>query len=204
MKHYTVYIDGGCLYNGTPEGKGSYGIVINLGQPDEVLLKGLVPVAPCTNNIAELHAFIVAMEYLEEVAKGRADITVYTDSNYLVQGYNQWLSGWISKGYKTSAGTPVANQKLWQDIALLKELVSTKVTHVKGHSGIAGNELADALATEALRQNLGITKEEVPMDSETKLREVLKNVLEMLKESGLPEQSDDANTILQYIELNLN
>lgn len=99
-----------------------------------------------TNNRMELTAAIEALRAL----KGRQQVLLHTDSKYLMEGIRSWLPGWKKRGWKTAAKKPVKNQDLWQalDAAAGKHDVTWK--WVKGHSGHAGNEEADALA------NLGI------------------------------------------------
>jgi ribonuclease HI len=99
-----------------------------------------------TNNRMELTAAIEALRAL----KGRQQVVLYTDSKYLMEGIRTWLPGWKRRGWKTAARKPVKNQDLWQalDAAASQHDVTWK--WVKGHSGHAGNEEADALA------NLGI------------------------------------------------
>ncbi len=99
-----------------------------------------------TNNRMELTAAIEALRAL----KGRQQVLLYTDSKYLMDGIRTWLPGWKQRGWKTAAKKPVKNQDLWKalDAAAARHDVTWK--WVKGHSGHAGNEEADALA------NLGI------------------------------------------------
>jgi ribonuclease HI len=99
-----------------------------------------------TNNRMELTAAIRALLAL----KGRQQVVLHTDSKYLMDGIRTWLPGWKKRGWKTAAKKPVKNQDLWEalDAAAARHDVTWK--WVKGHSGHAGNDEADALA------NLGI------------------------------------------------
>lgn len=59
---------------------------------------------------------------------------------------NEWLSGWKARGWKTSSKKPVENKELWQEIDVLSAKHAVTWCHVKGHSGIKGNVIADELA----------------------------------------------------------
>lgn len=99
-----------------------------------------------TNNRMELTAAIEALRAL----KGRQCVALHTDSKYLMDGISTWLAGWKRRGWKTAARKPVKNQDLWQalDVAASRHDVTWK--WVKGHSGHAGNEEADALANRGI------------------------------------------------------
>jgi len=70
------------------------------------------------------------------------------------QGITTWMTGWKARGWRTADKKPVKNEDLWR---ILDELL-TLSTHsiawhwVKGHSGDPGNERADTLANEGVRQ----------------------------------------------------
>ena len=70
---------------------------------------------------------------------------------------NEWLSGWIARGWRTAAKKPVANQDLWQELAALASGRTITWHWVKGHAGDPHNEevdaLANAAAAEALQQS---------------------------------------------------
>lgn len=98
-----------------------------------------------TNNQAELSGMLLALEWL---AKNNLTARVYTDSQYVCKGYNQWMQGWATRGWKKADGKPVLNKDYWQRLYELKQqLPSVQVLWIKGHSGHIGNELADTLCT---------------------------------------------------------
>jgi len=136
-----AYTDGAC--SGNP-GPGGWGAVLEAWD-GPVLLKARElsgAEAETTNNRMELMAAIVALETLERAS----EITVVTDSVYLRDGITGWIHGWKRNGWKTSAKKPVKNADLWQrlDIAASRHKVTWH--WIKGHSGHAQNERADALA----------------------------------------------------------
>ena len=88
MKHVEIYTDGAC--RGNP-GRGGWGaILVYNGHEKE--LSGGDP--QTTNNRMELMAAIVGLEALIRPC----DVTLYSDSQYLVRAFNDnWLEGWIKK-----------------------------------------------------------------------------------------------------------
>ncbi|MGL1663982.1 RNase H family protein, partial [Vibrio parahaemolyticus] len=75
---------------------------------------------------------------------------VFSDSQYCVRGFNEWLDSWKRNAWRNSSKKPVANQDLWMLIDELKAIrPRVSVEHVAGHSGIKGNEHSDRLATQA-------------------------------------------------------
>lgn len=139
-KTITIYTDGAC--RGNP-GPGGWGAVLSY-KGHEKELSGFD--ADTTNNRMELMAVIEALNTLKEPC----NIQLYTDSTYVKNGVEKWLAGWKAKGWKTASKKPVKNQDLWErlDAALSRHTINWH--WVKGHSGDAGNERADGLATGAI------------------------------------------------------
>jgi ribonuclease HI len=94
-----------------------------------------------TNNIMELSAIIYALEYLE----GRPG-TIYSDSQYCVNGINEWMHNWKKKGWTRSGG--LKNKELWQRIYNMNR-AGVRFKWIRGHNGIRGNEIADQYANNA-------------------------------------------------------
>ena len=135
-----IYTDGAC--RGNP-GAGGWGAVLYFGDQRKELFGGE---SNTTNNRMELMAAIQALSVLNR----KCDLTLYTDSQYVRKGITEWIDGWKQRGWKTAAKKPVKNVDLWQ---ALDELVNKHTIHwvwVKGHSGNAGNELADQLANRGI------------------------------------------------------
>ncbi len=140
MKKIRAYTDGAC--HGNP-GPGGWGVVLESDGHTRELLGAQ---ERTTNNRMELQAAIEALVGLEEAC----EIEIVTDSTYLKNGMQSWLAGWKRKGWKTSDGKPVKNQDLWQKLDALAETRKVRWSWVRGHSGVEGNERADALANEAI------------------------------------------------------
>ncbi len=134
-----IYTDGAC--SGNP-GAGGWGVVVYFENGTVQELGGGSP--ETTNNRMEMQAAIAALKFFKDSGQSKV-IALYTDSEYVKNGITKWLPGWKKKGWKTSAGKPVLNQDLWEQ---LDELDSPKVEwrYVRGHSGDPGNERCDVIA----------------------------------------------------------
>ena len=134
--HVTVYTDGAC--KGNP-GPGGWGAWLSADGHEKELCGGE---ALTTNNRMELTAVIEALASL----KRSCEVTIHTDSEYVRKGITEWIHGWKQRGWKTADRKPVKNAELWQRLDALRALHTVHWRWVKGHSGNAGNERADALA----------------------------------------------------------
>lgn len=143
-----IYTDGSTIPN--PGGKSGQGIVICYpdGEIEDYIPSGY---KKSTNNRSELRACVQALQYIQrqDKAKGINTVSIYTDSQYVVDGIRKSLSGyWQSVGWLTKDGNDVDNQDLLKDF--VREFKRTKkrieVIKVKGHSGNKFNEKADKLA----------------------------------------------------------
>lgn len=147
IKKATVYTDGAC--KGNP-GPGGWGCVIYLDHLPAIEIGGSS--SQTTNNKMELTAPIQALSYLEALKIPIEQIEILSDSTYVIQGITQWISSWKRKNWISSSGSAVANQDLWQSldarVQTLRQIgTSLKWTKVLAHSGIDGNERADAIAS---------------------------------------------------------
>jgi len=102
-----------------------------------------------TNNRMELMAVISALEALKK--KGTS-ARVYTDSQYVIKGIEEWVGGWKARGWRTADKKPVKNQDLWERLDALAAQHSLEWHWVRGHSGVPGNERVDALANRAINE----------------------------------------------------
>jgi ribonuclease HI len=135
-----IYTDGAC--RGNP-GPGGWGAVLIAGRHRKTLHGGE---RETTNNRMELTAAIEALNAL----KGPRTVLLHTDSKYVMHGITEWMANWKKRGWKTSAKKPVKNQDLWiaLDEAIARHQIKWK--WVRGHTGVAGNEEADALANQGI------------------------------------------------------
>ena len=135
-----IYTDGAC--RGNP-GPGGWGVLLIAGQRRKTMCGGE---CDTTNNRMELTAVIEALNAL----KGSRKVLLHTDSTYVMNGINEWLPRWKERGWKTAAKKPVKNQDLWQTLDEAISLHQVEWNWVRGHSGVPGNEEADALANQGI------------------------------------------------------
>lgn len=136
MSKVIIYTDGAS--QGNP-GPGGYGIVMMAGERRREISQGF---RLTTNNRMELLSVIVALEALKKTG---LDITIYSDSKYVVDAVTQgWVFGWYKKGFKGKK-----NEDLWRRYLQLHALHKPKFVWVKGHANNFYNERCDELAVAA-------------------------------------------------------
>lgn len=145
MDKIIIYADGGCRGNQFNENIGGYGIVIKY--KDKIKeIKGNTK--NTTNNIMELTSCIEALKAIKDKT---IPIEIIMDSQYVITGINEWIFGWIKKGWKNSKKQTVENKELWKELYNLKqEFTDIKFLKCKGHSDNEGNNRADELANDAM------------------------------------------------------
>ena len=107
-----------------------------------------------TNNRMELTAFLSALENADTIETGNTKVTIYTDSAYIANCFNQnWYVKWMSNGWRTSDKQDVKNQDLWRRIIALyiklKGRLDLSIVKIKSHSDNPWNNYADLLAVKA-------------------------------------------------------
>lgn len=141
----TVYTDGSCLGN---PGPGGWAWAVPGGR----FASGADP--RTTNQRMEVTAVLRAVEALD------GPLWVMSDSTYVVNCFrDRWWEGWRRRGWRNTAGKPVANRELWEPLVALVVEGERPVAFgwVKGHSGDAMNDLVDELATTAAATQRGMT-----------------------------------------------
>lgn len=136
-----IFTDGAA--KGNP-GPGGWGAIIHDG---ETVTELGGAASTTTNNRMEMEAAIRGLDLIQELNK---PVAVYSDSTYLIQGITQWIHGWRRRDWKTAQGGDVLNRDLWERLDSLVRGAGRRVrwVYVPGHSGIAGNERADAIASD--------------------------------------------------------
>ena len=137
-----IYTDGAC--SGNP-GNGGWGAYIEIGDK-RIELSGSEN--NTTNNRMELKAVIHALEYIDD----QREVTVFTDSKYVMQGIQEWIKKWKTNDWKTSQKKDVKNKDLWVELDNLTDLHSVEWKWVKGHSGDYRNDIADRLAVSEIKR----------------------------------------------------
>ena len=137
-----IFTDGAC--KGNP-GPGGWAALLRWQDREKSISGGQ---AHTTNNRMEMTAAIEALESL----KRPCNVSLTTDSQYLMNGITQWITNWKRRGWKTAQNTPVKNEDLWRrlDQAISRHQVEWK--WVKGHNSHEENEQVDTLARRAMKK----------------------------------------------------
>ena len=111
-----IHTDGSCE---TQTRLGGWAAVLSCGEHQRALQGSATDT---TVNAMELTAVIEALKALKQVG---SSVQLFSDSNYVVRGVNEWLKDWIKRGWKNARGEQVANLDLWQ---MLKTLLVLPVS----------------------------------------------------------------------------
>lgn len=137
MKKVEIYTDGAC--SGNP-GKGGWCAILLYGGREKVLSGGD---ADTTNNRMEVYAAVSGLAALKE----KCEVTLYSDSAYLVNAIEQhWLYNWNKNGWKTADNKPVKNKELWLRLYDLLNKHDVTFVKVKGHADNVYNNRCDEVA----------------------------------------------------------
>jgi ribonuclease HI len=141
MKKVEIFTDGGA--QGNP-GPGGFGVILKHQDHVKEISGGF---RLTTNNRMELIAAIRGLQALKE----RCDVTVFSDSQYLVNGIEKgWAKRWRANGWKRNKqGEKALNADLWAILLELGAHHRVKFSWVRGHAGHAENERCDELAVTA-------------------------------------------------------
>ena len=139
---YIIYTDGAC--SGNP-GPGGWAAVIFDNNKKQKNISGKVK--DTTNNRMELLAPIIALSKI----KPKSSVVIFTDSTYVKNGITDWIKKWEKNGWISANKKPVKNKDLWIKLSDLCEKNKIVWKWVKGHSNNRYNNLADELATAAIK-----------------------------------------------------
>ncbi len=130
-KTITLYSDGSSLGN---PGPGGYGGILEYQGHRKNFSGGE---AHTTNNRMELRGVIEGLKLLKEPC----NVTIISDSSYVVNTINKWLAGWVVKKF-----AKVKNVDLWQMYIEVSAAHNIDAQWVRGHNGHIENELCDLMA----------------------------------------------------------
>ena len=145
-----IYTDGSCLGNGKEHNTGGFGVVVldnneNLLYTYSKQFEGKV-----TNNEMELKAILYSfLNHGVKLNDWNMNVPiVYSDSNYCVQTFNDWMFNWARNGWIKS------DKKVPENLDLIQAYYEwyqkgyrIDLRKIKGHTGHKWNEMADGLAT---------------------------------------------------------
>lgn len=127
-----IYTDGSCKVHTTQEGIWAFVVVVD----DDIVYSKHGTKQNTTNNQMEMEALKQALDYSRDFPE--RDITIYSDSQYCVKGYNIWSESWVKKDFQG-----IANSDLWREINSIPTLV--EVEWIRGHDGNKWNEYVDQM-----------------------------------------------------------
>jgi ribonuclease HI len=164
----SIYCDGACEPN--PGNAGSGIVVYRAGKLAELWYGLYNPMG--TNNTAELNALYHALRMAEAEIKSGNTVEVCSDSAYSVNCICSWASNWEKRGWKKPGGE-IKNLEVIQGGYTIYRRIEEelKLTHVAGHVGTEGNELADRMAMlGAQRKEKKLRRYQETMDIPTLLK----------------------------------
>jgi ribonuclease HI len=144
-----VHADESCLGNGTePPNPGGNAALIEVPAGDSLARWDFFECSPnTTNQKMALAGAIAVLEWLRRRWQ-RVDAVYVSDSEYLIKGMSEWVKDWQARGWKRKAG-PVENLELWQKLVQAEAGHTVTWRWVRGHTGHAKNEYANARAVQA-------------------------------------------------------
>jgi len=141
-----IYTDGACSPN---PGPGGYGVIIIQAGTVAELSGGF---CRTTNNRMEIIAAIEGLKALD--SEGQADITIYSDSRYLVDMFNGgYAAAWRANGWRRGNRQRALNTDLWQELLDLAANRQVRFEWVRGHNEHPENDRCDELAVAARKQD---------------------------------------------------
>jgi ribonuclease HI len=142
LKRVTIYTDGACLGNPGPGGYGA--VLVHEGHRKE--FSGGFRLT--TNNRMEILAAVVALEALKQ----KCGVTLYSDSQYLVNAMQQgWAMRWRANGWRRNKTEMALNSDLWARLLACAENHKVEFRWLRGHAGNPENERCDQLAMAAAK-----------------------------------------------------
>lgn len=149
IKHVIMYTDGACIGN---PGPGGYGVVLIYGSHRKEFSGGF---RLTTNNRMEIFAAIAGLSAL----KSKCKVTVYSDSQYLVDAMQKgWVTKWERNNWWRTKSETARNIDLWERMLDLCAQHEVAFVWIKGHADHTENERCDLLPT------MAATATDLPVD----------------------------------------
>ena len=149
MQEIEIYTDGGC--RGNP-GIGAYAAIFKDRNGRDLYRLGDFS-NQTTNQEMEVSAVLLAMEVITALTRSGQKYTyhIYSDSQYSVDTFNQWLDGWIMNNTIGRKSHP----KLWKQVDTYKREaqdagITVTMEHVRAHATNQGNNEVDRLVNKLM------------------------------------------------------
>jgi len=158
MTPIIIHTDGSCE---TQKRLGGWAAVLSCGEHQRALQGSATDT---TVNAMELTAVIQALKALKQAG---SSVQLFSDSNYVVRGVNEWLSDWIKRGWKNARGEQVANLDLWQQLQAVLERHTVTLTWIPRGQNAQADELAQSarLTQQPLDDAGSLTAPTVPVQA---------------------------------------
>ncbi|RAL09760.1 ribonuclease H-like protein [Aspergillus homomorphus CBS 101889] len=157
-----IFVDGGCRGNGQPGAIGAAASILMLRYGGYIASTQSLPLYPApTNQRAELKAVILGLEqalarYDELDASPALDVTIHSDSRYVIDCMTVWIDKWIRRGWINAAGNEVANRDLLERASELddelRNLGNLKYKWIPRED----NQIADGLCNDDMDMQQGL------------------------------------------------
>jgi ribonuclease HI len=151
-----IATDGSCIVppgfakgDDTPR-PGASGFVARMA--DGTFVGKAVPSHNGTIGLMEIKGLRMGLEFAAAIAdRTQERITIKCDSQFVVNGFNEWLDGWAAKGYHKKGG--LAGAEDWRAIDAIKQSMGDRIAvqWVRGHNGDPLNERVDGIVNESAR-----------------------------------------------------
>ena len=135
MNPIIIHTDGSCE---TQTRLGGWAAVLQCGEHQRVLQGSATDT---TVNAMELTAVIEALKALKQPG---SSVQLFSDSNYVVRGVNEWMADWLKRGWKNARGEQVANLELWQQLKMLLDQHIVTLTWIQRGQNTQTDELAQS------------------------------------------------------------
>jgi ribonuclease HI len=149
----SIYADESCLGNGregdNPGGAGGVVEYVKRSSGELTRFDYWSSSPATTNNQMAIRSVIDAFTLLARKGQ-RFRVCFTSDSQYLIKGMNEWVHGWMSRGWRRKGGE-IENLALWQEAVEAVRPHKVSWQWVRGHDGHPQNEYANHLATRAAR-----------------------------------------------------
>ncbi|MEA1891950.1 MAG: ribonuclease H family protein [Campylobacterota bacterium] len=164
----TIYCDGGCTPN---PGKAGSGVAVYRGGKLLELWYGLYEEMG-TNNTAELGALYQSLLLAQEETKHGNRVEIKCDSMYSINCIKTWAISWEKKGWTKKSGE-IKNLEIIKQAYYLYSKIKkdVRLSHIKAHVGIEGNELADRMTMYTIKHK---SKAFVKYTKKIDIKEILK------------------------------
>lgn len=137
LKEVLLYTDGHCPKN--PGGAGGAAAIVRFGEYNKTVQEGF---RSTTSSRMEMLAAIRGLDLLNQ----KCNVTIFTDSQYLINGMSLWIKGWKKRGWKLANGERVKNVDLWQELDAAVSGHRVRWRLAKDLNDDMNNELCDMMA----------------------------------------------------------